>query len=910
MRQLLGVIAVFVVGGRRRITFAVKLGVVALATVAVAGAVTAAPALTAGDFQIALTPSARSLTGGASTTYTVQVASIGGFTSPVTLSIPTLPSGVTAKFSTNPVTPTATSTLTVTTTATTPAGAYSLPVTGTGGGITHVAKFDASLDFALTPNPPPPPPCPVAVEGTVTDAQSHAPLAGASVNSGAATTDTTGHYRITQTAFDDGSHKASVPVFVTLDPDYWFNVKTPTPVVNCGATLTGQDVTLLHKIRFTISGKVVEGTADASTNWQAVKKVPEVPIASAAVTAWTFCDLFGNDRRYVRTATDGVSPRMTWDLSYNNTPKTIFSFASLPELGLPDGCPPRNPYPPTANPKAIGGYWWSDSVPSAFGQQPDADTASASNPINLDIVKQFLLVKKCASSVTGTVVYNDTGLPAAGVSIDASTLGSDAPYRDGWDAATDAHTAVVSDANGHFAFPTQSLRLWHNNQPTDYSVMSTAVPDAGHKNWAGSQTVRLAGNCADRPSVTVRLKPPTPPTLPGAIEGHLYDETTGNPVVGKQVCANFLGPCVATDSTGFYRLANLLVSDPNTPTTYELSAPGIFGSFAPDYWQSFTSADVASGKTTTGVNIRVLHKRFASISGVVRDPTTGLAVPSATVSLTPADGHDPCPSSPGYCVTTYDGKGGYRIDHVELNYRNASGTATLDASADGYQVAARKPLATFTVSLAAGVDTVQNVQLIKIVVCSTTATVSGTVTNAANGAPIAAATVSYPEYPGLSGPLQTSTNAQGKYVLAGIPVSTNFPEQATLTAVANGFQPLPKSVTLACGAALTVGSGPPPPPHPPNIFEVDLYQCKNLHVGYNYFPANTVVHWNLSQAGVKVVSNQQFTTLGGGRTYHFLTMPLGVSLQPEAMAGEQKVRFSWTINGVLTSYKVQRDPGC
>jgi DNA-binding beta-propeller fold protein YncE len=98
--------------------------------------------------------------------------------------------------------------------------------------------------------------------------------------------------------------------------------------------------------------------------------------------------------------------------------------------------------------------------------------------------------------------------------------------------------------------------------------------------------------------------------------------------------------------------------------------------------------------------------------------------------------------------------------------------------------------------------------------------------------------------------------------------------------------------------------------HRPHIFEVVIKLCRNLHVGYNYFPAGTVVHWNLSQAGVKVVSGQQFTTLGGGRTYHFLTMPLGVTLQPEATAGEAKVRFSWTINGVLFKYGVQRDPGC
>jgi len=119
------------------------------------------------------------------------------------------------------------------------------------------------------------------------------------------------------------------------------------------------------------------------------------------------------------------------------------------------------------------------------------------------------------------------------------------------------------------------------------------------------------------------------------------------------------------------------------------------------------------------------------------------------------------------------------------------------------------------------------------------------------------------------------------------------------------FNDLACSTTPVAVPGLTASS-----PHPPNIFEVEVKLCKNLHVGYNYFPANTVVHWNLSQAGATVLSGQQFTTLGGGRTYHFLTMPLGTTLKPEAAAGEAKVHFSWTIHGVLAKYAVQRDPGC
>jgi len=57
------------------------------------------------------------------------------------------------------------------------------------------------------------------------------------------------------------------------------------------------------------------------------------------------------------------------------------------------------------------------------------------------------------------------------------------------------------------------------------------------------------------------------------------------------------------------------------------------------------------------------------------------------------------------------------------------------------------------------------------------------------------------------------------------------------------FNDLACSTTPVAVPGLTASS-----PHPPNIFEVEVKLCKNLHVGYNYFPANTVVHWNLSQA--------------------------------------------------------------
>jgi hypothetical protein len=67
-----------------------------------------------------------------------------------------------------------------------------------------------------------------------------------------------------------------------------------------------------------------------------------------------------------------------------------------------------------------------------------------------------------------------------------------------------------------------------------------------------------------------------------------------------------------------------------------------------------------------------------------------------------------------------------------------------------------------------------------------------------------------------------------------------------------------------------------------------------------------VVRWNVAQNST-VVAQGQFTTLGGGKTYHFLTQPLGVTLQPSP---DGHVHFHWTINNVPSSYTAIRDPGC
>src|SRR5882762_2884237 len=93
------------------------------------------------NFTIGASPASLTVTQGGNGVSSITIASQNSFNSATTLTATGLPSGVTAAFSTNPVTPpangSATSTLTLTASATATIGAATVTVTGTAGSLTH-----------------------------------------------------------------------------------------------------------------------------------------------------------------------------------------------------------------------------------------------------------------------------------------------------------------------------------------------------------------------------------------------------------------------------------------------------------------------------------------------------------------------------------------------------------------------------------------------------------------------------------------------------------------------------------------------------------------------------------------------------------------------------------------------------
>ena len=87
------------------------------------------------DFSLSASPTSRTINHGQSTTYSITIAALNGFTGSVVLSISGTPAGSSTSFTPNPAA--ASSVLTVNTGGGTPGGTYTLTISATGGGKTH-----------------------------------------------------------------------------------------------------------------------------------------------------------------------------------------------------------------------------------------------------------------------------------------------------------------------------------------------------------------------------------------------------------------------------------------------------------------------------------------------------------------------------------------------------------------------------------------------------------------------------------------------------------------------------------------------------------------------------------------------------------------------------------------------------
>jgi cellulose 1,4-beta-cellobiosidase len=204
------------------------------------------PSSRTNDFSISA--SSASVMQGQTTTTGVLVLPILNFNSAVTLSVSGLPSGVTASFSANPVTPAGASVLTFNAGVAAAAGPANVTITGTGGGLTHSITIALNVilrpDFSVT-----------AVTPSVTLTPNSNPTATVSVASiggftGSVSMSASNLPQGVSANFSPSSVNGSGTIVVN------FNGQTSTPTGTTNILITGTSGALVHSatIAFTVTG--------------------------------------------------------------------------------------------------------------------------------------------------------------------------------------------------------------------------------------------------------------------------------------------------------------------------------------------------------------------------------------------------------------------------------------------------------------------------------------------------------------------------------------------------------------------------------------------------------------------------------------------------------------------------------
>lgn len=329
--------------------------------------------------------------------------------------------------------------------------------------------------------------------------------------------------------------------------------------------------------------------------------------------------------------------------------------------------------------------------------------------------------------------------------------------------------------------------------------------------------------------------------LPGSVTGVVSDAVTGAPLSGATVTTQPPTSTVTTNAQGVFTIGGVPAG------AYTVTATR--ASYSPNS----TAAVVAPGQTATA-NL-ALTPIPGTISGVVTDASNGTPLAGATVSTQPATS-----------TATTSAQGAYTISNVP------PGNYTVTATRAGYNP---NSVAAAVVS---SQTTTSNVPLTPL-----PGSITGVVTDAANGALLAGATVST-----VPATTTVTTNAQGAYTINTVP-----PGNYTVTATRTGYSPASGPTTVSPGQAAT----------------------RNLALSTQ--PAYDGSWTGTSSDGRSIsftIANGAFTrfsltyaapacgVVSGGTTITYTT-PLVISGNTFTISslGSPPVRVAFTVNGTFTS---------
>jgi thermitase len=236
------------------------------------------------------------------------------------------------------------------------------------------------------------------------------------------------------------------------------------------------------------------------------------------------------------------------------------------------------------------------------------------------------------------------------------------------------------------------------------------------------------------------------PVLPGSITGQVTDAEDGSAISGTEVSDGIR--TALTDAAGQYTINDV------PPGSYQVVAS------KEGYETSSLTVNVLSGTTSVADFSLTQTIVPGSITGSVTDGEDNSPIVGATVT-------------DGTRTTTTDATGKYTIADV------SPGSYEVTASREGYQTSSS------TVDVLSGSNAVVDFSLNEVIVLGS---ITGSVTDAKDGSPVAGATVS-------DGVRTATTDATGKYTIADVPSGSY-----EVTASKEGYESMTSGVTVTSGA--------------------------------------------------------------------------------------------------------------
>ncbi len=394
---------------------------------------------------------------------------------------------------------------------------------------------------------------------------------------------------------------------------------------------------------------------------------------------------------------------------------------------------------PMVNPSdAPLGFWSASADP----------TISAGTTSTADMA----LVPVCSGgTITATVYSQDTGLP-----LDNATV-------------SDGLGGEVTNANGVATFT--NLEQGYNNSPRAYGFSAANQADTGFSQGVVETTLEA---CGDSSSVSLYIHVPVNNygNLTGTVTNSVNNQPIPTAIVSLGDCGQ--GTVRQPNDLGQFSDSTILIGqDTYTSTTCYIYAQ------APGYYPTQDTPVVIYAGLTSTVALTMLPQESATVTGTVTNELTGAPVPNVTVS--------------GPLGTTTNALGQYTVSGNDLlGNDNASQTDQFSFYPPSTGVLQS---GNGTVSVTAGQTSVLNIALYQA--CGP-ATVTGTVYNASNQAPISGAAVS-------SSGTNAVTDANGNFLLQIPTRSVSF--ETYITASANGFNPKTESIEIYCGAHIVLDFG-------------------------------------------------------------------------------------------------------